>query len=149
MSRKYLKMIYPHLPPSSNNIYFRGSILKAPARKYAEDFAKFAAQTHLHEISQMNPSGIFALHLRFFFDSLVNESWNNLKVPESKRAKTRYKRLDLTNRIKLLEDCIRDALDIDDCQTFAASQEKHHCPASPRVEIEIEEVSPHLFGIPP
>src|SRR3990172_11891222 len=106
MHRRYLKMVFTQLPPSSNDIYFRGSILKAPARKYAEDFSKFAAQNHLHEISGMNPSGVFAVHLRFFFPTVINESWNNPKVKESKRAKSRYKRFDLTNRIKLLEDCI-------------------------------------------
>lgn len=148
MARKYLKMVFPQLPPSSNNIYIKGSILKAPARKYAEDFAKFAAQNHLHEISQMNADGVFALHLRFFFDTVVNETWNNPNVKESKRAKSRYKRFDLSNRIKLLEDCIRDALDIDDCQTFAASQEKHQDPSNPRVEIEVEETSLSLFGVP-
>ncbi len=148
MHRKYLKMVFSQLPPSSNDIYFRGSILKAPARKYAEDFGKFAAQNHLHEISGMNPGGVFAVHLRFFFPTVVNESWNNPKVKESKRAKSRYKRFDLTNRIKLLEDCIRDALDIDDSQTFAASQEKHQDPHNPRVEIEVEEISLTLFGVP-
>lgn len=140
-------MVFPILPPTSNKLYFRGTILTATARKYAEDFAKFAAQHHLHEINEMNAKGVFALHLRFFFETLVNESFENPKVPESKRAKSRYKRIDLTNRVKLLEDCVRDALDIDDSQTFAASLEKHQDPGHERVEIEVEEVSPKLFGL--
>lgn len=144
---KTFRMTYPALPPSSNKIYFRGTILRKEARDYAEKFSLYAAQHHLHEISQMNPEGLFALHLRFFFDTLVNETWNDMKLPPSRRAKSRYKRLDLTNRIKLLEDCVRDALDIDDSQTFAATQEKHQDPKNPRVEIEVEEVSPSLFGI--
>lgn len=147
MSLKILRMTYPVLPPSSNKIYFRGTILKKEARDYAEKFSLFAAQKHLHEISQMNPQGLFALHLRFFFETLVNETWNNMSLPPSRRAKSRYKKLDLSNRIKLLEDCVRDALDIDDSQTFAASQEKHQDPKNPRVEIEVEEVSPALFGV--
>lgn len=144
--RTYLKMVYKELPPTSNKIYFRGTILTQTARTYAEQFANFA-KAYLPEISEMNPDGVFALHLRFFFDNIVNETWNDLSLPPSRRAKTRYKRIDLTNRIKLLEDCVRDALDIDDSQTFAASQEKHLDKTNPRVEIEIEEMSPGLFGI--
>lgn len=142
-----MKMIFPILPPSSNHIYIKGTILTSQARDYAEKFAKFASQHHLHEINQMNPKGIFALHLRFFFGSLINETYGNTKFPPSRRAKTRYKKIDLSNRIKLLEDCVRDALEIDDSHTFAASQEKHQDAGNPRVEIEIEEISPALFGL--
>lgn len=145
--RSYLKMVYKELPPTANHIYIRGSILKAPARAYAENFAKFVAQNYLAEISEMNQSGIFCLVLRFFFPTVVNDTWMNPKVPPSKRAKTRYKRFDLTNRIKFLEDCVRDALDIDDSQTFIAHQEKFQDAENPRVEIEVFEVDPAKFGI--
>lgn len=144
---QHIKMVYSVLPPTSNKIYFRGTILTGVAREYAETFAAWAAKKHLHEINQLNPKGLFALHLRFFFKTLVNESFENEKFPPSKRAKDRYKRIDLSNRIKLLEDCVRDAIDIDDSRTFAASQEKHQDPLNERVEIEIEEVSPNLFGV--
>lgn len=144
--RTYLKMVFNELPPTSNKIYIRGTILTKEARVYAEKFAAFAKQ-FLPEISEMNTKGIFGLHLKFFFDNLINETWDDVTKPPSRRAKSRYKRIDLTNRIKLLEDCVRDALDIDDSQTFAASQEKHLDKKNPRVEIEIEELNPKLFGI--
>jgi Holliday junction resolvase RusA-like endonuclease len=142
-----LHITFPVLPPTSNKIYFRGTTLTRVAREYAEGFAKHAAQNHLHQISQMNQHGIFALHLRFYFESLENETWNNPNVRQSKRAKDRYKKIDLTNRIKLLEDCVRDAIDIDDSRTFAASQEKHQDPGNTRVEIFVNEVEPDLFGL--
>ena len=145
--RQYMKMVYPVLPPTSNKIYYRGTILTGVSREYAESFAAWAAKNHLHEINELNPDGLFALHLRFFFNTLVNETYQNENFPPSKRAKERYKRIDLTNRIKLLEDCVRDAIDVDDSRTFAASQEKHQDPDKERVEIEIEEVSPKLFGV--
>ena len=140
-------MTYPVLPPTSNRIYFRGTQLTAVAREYAEAFAKFAAQNHLHEINQLNHHGIFAIHLRFFFEELTNSSWNNPAVKPSKRAKDRYKRLDLDNRIKLLTDCVRDAIDIDDSRVFAGSQEKHQDATRPRVEIYVQEVDPEMFGV--
>jgi Holliday junction resolvase RusA-like endonuclease len=142
-----ITMVYPVLPPTSNRIYFRGRQLTATAREYAEGFSKFAAQNHLHELSKLNPQGVFAIHLRFYFAELVNASWNNPHVKPSKRAKGRYKKLDLDNRIKLLTDCVRDAMDIDDSRIFAASQEKHQDFIQPRVEITIQEVDPSLFGV--
>lgn len=142
-----LTLIFSQLPPSANKIYFRGTILTTIARKYAEDFAKYAAQNHLAEIGQMNPNGVYACHLRFYFETLLNASFNNPRVPPSKRAKTRYKKLDLDNRIKLLTDCVRDAIGIDDSHIFAASQEKHQDPSHPRVEITVQEISPELFGV--
>jgi Holliday junction resolvase RusA-like endonuclease len=142
-----LKIVYPTLPPSSNKIFFRGTTLTRVAREYAETFAAYAAQKYLPEIMKLNRDGVYAIHLRFFFESLVNETWNNPAVRPSKRAKDRYKRFDLDNRIKLLTDCIRDAIDIDDSRVFAASQEKHQDPKEPRVEIYVQEVDPSDFGL--
>lgn len=142
-----LTIIYPELPPTSNHIYIRGTMLTSKARKYAEDFAKFAAQNYLADIGRLNPNSIYAVHLRFYFESLLNASFDNPRVAPSKRAKTRYKRLDLDNRIKLLTDCVRDAIGVDDSHIFAASQEKHQDPANPHVEITVQEVAPELFGV--
>lgn len=144
-----LRIVYPHLPPSSNHIYVRGTILKKEARIYAEDFAKYVAQNYMPEILKLNPNGIYSISIMFFFETVENATFNNFNIPESKRAKSRYKKFDLTNRVKLLEDCIRDAIDIDDSRTFVASQEKHQDPKNPRVVIDIEEVSPVLFGLLP
>jgi Holliday junction resolvase RusA-like endonuclease len=147
--RDILEFTYPVIPPTSNKLYFRGTMLTEVARKYAEDFSKFMMQNHGAEILEMDKTSVYALHLRFFFTSLENAKWNDPKCPPSKRPKTRYKRLDLSNRIKLLEDCIRDALDIDDAQTFAASQEKHQVRQGEpeRVEIIIQRTRPGLFGL--
>lgn len=145
---KVLKMVYGELPPTSNKIYFRGTILTKKAREYAERFAMVIGREYLPEINGLNPLAIFAIHLHFYFETVVNDSFNNPKVPASKRAKSRYKKFDLTNRVKLLEDCVRDAIAIDDSQTFIAAQEKHMDPLNPRVEIYIHEVNPALFGIP-
>ncbi len=106
-------------------------------------------QHHGADILEMDRDSIYALHLRFFFKSLENARWNDPTCPPSKRPKSRYKRIDLSNRIKLLEDCVRDALDIDDSQTFAASQEKHQIRdgEEERVEIIIQRTDPALFGL--
>lgn len=143
-----LKIIYGELPPSSNKIYFRGTILTKKAREYAERFSLQVAREYLPAISQLNPEALYGLHLHFYFETVVNWTFRDMKLPVSKRAKSRYKKFDLTNRIKLLEDCVRDSLAIDDSQTFVACQEKHMDPTNPRVEIFIHEVQPTLFGVP-
>ena len=141
-----LKIVYPELPPSSNKIYFRGTILTTKAREYAETFSMVVTRQYLPQINRLRPDALYAVHLRFYFETVVNDTFRNPAVKPSKQAKTRYKKFDLTNRIKLLEDCIRDAIGVDDSQTFVASQEKHMDPSFPRVEIFIQEVDPALFG---
>lgn len=145
---KVLKIVYGEIPPTSNKLYFRGTILTKTAREYAERFSMAVSREHLHTINEMNPNALYGMHLRFYFETVINDSFNNPKVKPSKRAKSRYKRFDLSNRIKLLEDCVRDALAIDDSQTFVASQEKHMDASNPRVEIYVHEVDPSMFGIP-
>lgn len=148
-----LHIVYPKLPPSSNHIYAKtpfGLRLTKEARKYAEDFSYHVVRMHLPEINSLDRNGVFALHLKFFYDSLLNEG--AFSPNPKKRPKTLYKKTDLSNRIKLLEDCIRDALAIDDSQTFAASQEKYLDASvgdDGRVEILVQEIDPTTFGLPP
>jgi Holliday junction resolvase RusA-like endonuclease len=148
-----IHIIYRELPPSSNKIYHIGKygqpVLKKEARTYAERFAHFMAVNHGHEFTQLNPVGVYELTLHFYLETAVNESWNNPKVTPSKRAESRYKKMDLSNRIKLIEDCVRDAIAIDDSHTFESHQKKAHDPANPRVEIFINEARPEWYGIPP
>lgn len=142
-----LEMVYPELPPSSNKIYFMGTRLTAHARAYAEKFSHYMFREYGAQVMQLDKDGLYAVHLRFYFDALENETYGNNQIAPSRRAKTRYKKIDLTNRIKLLEDCIRDLIDIDDSHTFAASQEKHQDPGHERVEIVIHRVEPGDFGL--
>lgn len=143
-----LHIIYDEIPPTSNHIYFRGTQLTTKAREYAERFSHFIVRNHLHEIGTLNKKGVFELSLIFYFETVINTSYNNPKIPPSKQAKERYKRFDLTNRIKLIEDCVRDAIQIDDSRTFESHQLKMMDPFRPRVEIFVNEVNPDWYGVP-
>lgn len=153
MSLIFLYIDYDELPPSSNHIYARtrfGTVLTKVAKKYAEDFSYKVIRKHLPEISQLNKNGVFSLQLRFTFKSLLNEG--AFDENPKKRPTTLYKRIDLSNRIKLIEDCIRDVIGIDDSQTFTSQQLKMQDPnvgEKGRVEIIISEVMPDLYGLPP
>ena len=142
-----LHIVYPELPPSSNKIYFRGTILTRKAREYAERFSFHVTRNYLQWINQINPQNIFCLSIRFYFDTLVNATFENPNVPEKKRAKTRYKKIDLSNRVKLLEDCVRDAIGVDDSHTFEMHTMKLQDPANPRVEIVISDTEPRNYGV--
>lgn len=152
MSIQTIYIEYDELPPSSNHIYARtrfGTVLTKQAKKYAEDFSYQVIRKYLPEINQLNRNGVFSLQLRFTFPSLLNES--AFDPNPKKRPTTLYKKIDLSNRIKLLEDCIRDALGIDDSQTFVAYQVKVQDPnvgEKGKVEIIISEVEPTQYGLP-
>jgi Holliday junction resolvase RusA-like endonuclease len=143
-----LHIVYPELPPTSNKLYFHGDRLTGTAREYAERFAHYVAKNYLHLINDLNPEGIYEISLDFYFPSVVNQSFKNPQVRGPKQAQDRYKKFDLSNRIKLLEDCVRDALGIDDSRTFEMHQRKLHDPLRPRVEIFINETKPEWYGVP-
>lgn len=144
-----IHIIYEELPPSSNHLYIRGTTLTRQAREYKSGFKQFVVQkVGLHNIMELDPKALYHVHLEFYFETVVNKSFNDLSLPPSKRAKSLYKKFDLDNRIKFLSDCVRDAISIDDCQTFASSQEKHQDPVRPRVEITVSKIhNTAQFGI--
>jgi Holliday junction resolvase RusA-like endonuclease len=144
-----LKLVHREFPPSSNKIYFRGTTLTKPAVIFAENFAKHMMQNYGHALRPIRSEALYAVHLHFYFETVINATWNNPDLKPSKRAKERYKRFDLDNRIKLLTDCVRDFIDVDDSHFFAGAHEKHMDPADPRIEIFIQDVNPEDFGVPP
>lgn len=142
-----LKLVYPELPPTSNKLYFQGTRLTTVAREYGERFSYHVTREYLHLINQLDSKAIYSISLFFYFESLLNESYGNPKVPEKKRAKTRYKKLDLSNRVKLVEDCARDFLGIDDSHTFEMLTMKAVDKTNPRVEIYVRDVDPKWYGV--
>jgi hypothetical protein len=120
------------------------------AKQYRSDFLMQTRSTYGHLFNQLNDSdlAVYAVHLIFHMD-LLNISWNNPEFPPSKRAKSRYKKVDLDNRIKLLTDCVRNAMGIDDSRIFAGSQEKHHLTVgeAENLEVIIQEANPKTFGL--
>jgi hypothetical protein len=147
-----LDVWYPILPPTANKIYVRGSILRTEARQYREEFRKFLHTNYGHLIQELpnpkkDPNIVFKLVLVMHLNCL-NESWNNPKIHKSRRSDTRYKRIDLTNRIKFFEDCIKDAVDIDDSLTFEAAQYKMHSPDKEGIRFILQVAKAEHYGVP-
>jgi len=86
------------------------------------------------------------IHYHFPPEEILNKSW--LASGKSK-AKSPYKRMDVGNRRKLLEDCVAEAVDIDDSLSFRLELVKLVADDTPRVEIFLEYENPVCFGVPP
>jgi len=106
--------------------------LSPEAKKYRRVCSQLLLSTALKQIQSLDPSRVYRLELEFFLKAVVNKGW-----PAT--AKSRYKRIDLSNRIKLLEDVIKDATQIDDCQHFEllVSKRQANVPGEERVEVRL------------
>jgi Holliday junction resolvase RusA-like endonuclease len=106
------------LPPSSNRAYINvrggGRALSTEGRKYKTETTAFLAQNYPSELKQILPDTKYFCYVRFYFEAVMNKEG----------AQTRYKRLDTSNRLKLFEDCLKDACGIDDSQFFIWTIEK-------------------------
>jgi Holliday junction resolvase RusA-like endonuclease len=109
----------PWLPPSANNIYRKG---RGGKRFLSEEAKRFKTEVKTHLSRNYGPAlkyfvkdEPYSLIVLFVFADekmLFNKGW-----PQS--AKTRYKKLDVSNRLKLLEDALVDATGCDDAQHWS------------------------------
>jgi Holliday junction resolvase RusA-like endonuclease len=119
----------------------------AEAEHYRKQFREFIRTTLFVEVQKFRKkhttSKTYTLTIMFFFrpEDILNQGW--LK----KQAKTPYKKMDVGNRRKLLEDCFAESLDIDDSLFFGVELYKFVGGES-RVELILEETDPRTFGIP-
>jgi len=99
----------------------------------------------------VDPELLYRFDMVAYFETLENPGWferytkdtrdreGNTKHHRGERkAKSRYKRIDVDNRIKFLQDCVSKSIGIpDDAQIFIGYQEKREDPDNPRVEITV------------
>jgi Holliday junction resolvase RusA-like endonuclease len=123
------------MPPTVNKLYFtmRGArVLSAEGRR-----AKTQIQAQVTAAAAANKSlekeRPLTLKIDLFFARLENKGWCKGK------AKSRYKRIDTTNRAKLIEDAIAKALGIDDSLFFKVVLTKHVSDSNEYASIIIEE----------
>ena len=123
------------LPPSINKLYknnrWGGRILSPEAKKFSVA-AKLTLSKKWAFEEGLTPNEPYALSLTFFMPRVVNAGWPNTKA--------RFKKQDVTNYIKLLEDVICEVCGIDDSCFMRVNLPKCEDPENPRIEITIEEV---------
>lgn len=154
-----LRICIPFLPPSSNKIYvtdFRRKrrFKSKPALAFEEEFKSTVVPKYLPWISQMigpeqDPSVIYTAFIDFYFpkDQLINKTWGS---GTKSAAKMRYKKMDTGNRLKLIYDCLSDALDIDDSHFFHVGGRKLSAEGfrvDPQAHIFLTKQDSKLFGV--
>jgi hypothetical protein len=151
-----LEIHFPKLPPSDNHIRVHrrqgGEVYSKEAEEYRSNFRSHAHKQYFLPIQKFVqghlPTSAYRLTLVFYFETLVNEGWLKVGRDGKRGAKTVYKKMDAGNRRKLIEDCLADALGLDDSLTMELTLVKAMDPVNPRVILYLEEVNPADFGIP-
>lgn len=118
-------MIHLHLdgvPPSSNNAYANmrggGRILTKEGKRYLAETKSALAQNFPRELRFFKKNTPYLVAVRFSFLQIENAGW------ATEQAKNRYKHFDAGNRLKLVEDCLKDIGGIDDSQNMRLVLEK-------------------------
>jgi len=117
-----IRLEVPTLPPSANHAYFnlpggRGRGLTKKGKAYKAETVAYITRTYPEEMLFFNPKDAYLLLVCFHFKALYNKGY-------PKTAKTKYKKIDLGNRLKLFEDALKDAAGIDDCQNMIIVMQK-------------------------
>jgi Holliday junction resolvase RusA-like endonuclease len=146
-----LNMIIPHVPPSENKIRVHrrqgGQVYSKEARDYVTLFSQFVRENYFTEINRFvaehTETSVYRLQMTFFFPTLINEGWAKNK------AKTLYKKFDVGNRRKLIEDCLVGVLgEIDDSLFFELVLIKEMSQTHEGVHICLIRQNPQEYGVP-
>ncbi len=121
---------WPEIPPSVNNLYFtrgRKRILTAEARAFKNAFIASRGGLSFSELErfQPDPEGAYELRLWFFLpkEQLYNKSYGKRK------GTAKFKKMDASNLVKLVEDAISELLGLEDRNNFTVVTHKRVAPA--------------------
>jgi len=146
-----------YIPPSINRAYIprlrRGKggvklakVMNNEVRAFVDRFKTDIVSRYLQELCDLPDDGVtvFRIDYKFVFDTLINKTWG-----EKGGAKHRYKIVDTSNRVIIIENALKAALDIDDSMFFVGEIRKEMDPGHVRTEITITAQDPEDFGVPP
>lgn len=149
-----LFIVLPFLPPSSNHIYVgrkggKGRFLSKEASTFKTRAITHIQSNYLADISRLDREGIYGVWYAFYFplEDLLNLTFGSGKKGS---AKTRYKRLDVENRLKLVSDALATAIGIDDCQFFEGGHTKLSASLTsgiPQIHVFLTPQPPSRFGL--
>ena len=142
------------LPPSTNKLYQRTRQGRVVLSKDARMFRERLQQRMVGELPNLasfpiGPEVVYQFDSILYFESLENAGWAQTyargKNKGKRKAATRYKKIDVDNRVKFLQDSVMASIGADDCQVFAGYQEKHEDPGDPRAEVRVTVISRDRF----
>lgn len=120
-----IHIVVPSIPVSANAAYVnqrggRGRVLSRKGKKYKLETTNYISRHFPAELQYFKPNIPYMLLIHFIFGdekALLNKGY-----PET--AKSRYKKLDVGNRLKLFEDALTDTTDCDDSQHWVVTLSK-------------------------
>jgi Endodeoxyribonuclease RusA len=121
--------------------------------------------SNLGSVSRLptDQESVYRIDLDVYIDSLENPGWFEFFEQDTfvtrgpkkgqvvgrqgeRKAKTRYKVVDVDNRIKFLQDCVCKSVGIpNDCQVFQVGSTKYEDANNPRVEVTITVLDVNQF----
>ena len=118
----------PGLPISTNHAYTNivtghgkkriiKRVLTKEGRKYKTETTAYIVERYPAEMTMFKQDTPYGYIIQLVFPNLLNKGWPD-------KAKTRYKKLDASNRVKLLEDAAAEAFGIDDCNFLSTRADK-------------------------
>lgn len=132
----YLKL--PNVPPSLNNVYTtvrKGKktlrILTKEGRAYKEQTKAVLLQEYPLELAKITRNVPYVLLCRFHIRGMETAGYREGK------AKGRYKRLDASNRVKVVEDVIAEVGAYDDAQHILSAAHKVQATGQEYTEVWI------------
>jgi len=133
------------LPPTDNHIYFnlkvgKGGIARAltdEAKKYKRSVASTIAEIVIRSNVKIefHRDVPYLCIMKLFFEHTENKGWVEGK------ADNRYKKIDTTNRNKLLIDAVMESLGVDDSHIHPVIKFKHCDEEDSRVEVSVYELT--------
>jgi Holliday junction resolvase RusA-like endonuclease len=146
------------MPPSVNHLYVqrrggKGRALTKEAEAY-QSYIKQVVGDNLHLLGgfPLDQEQVYGISITAQFTSLQNPGWFevNMKGPNKgqRKAKSRYRRIDVDNRIKFVQDCLTKTIGIpDDSQVFADHARKIEGPDEKlTIRIFVEDPADYLRG---
>ena len=138
----HLRVWIDKLPPSSNHIYVsipgKGRFLSPQAMAFKVYAMRVIQQQGRVAFLGLKSNIPYELHLAVFFD----------QVEYLKSSKgSRYKRIDLSNQVKLIEDTVAAATGIDDAHNFRMVLEKHCDPDHPGMYVTLRPIEEGRMGL--
>jgi hypothetical protein len=144
-----LRVWIPFLPPSSNKIYEpvyvrgkpRGKRLSDSGRRFKVRAMKIIQEGGRAALLNLKENIPYELTLAVFLEKVENKSWTTGSTT------SRYAKIDVTNRIKLIEDTVADAVGVDDRHNFRISLEKHCDPDNPGIYVFLSKIPEEEVGL--
>ncbi len=132
-----VKFDIPGMPPSINHAWFnlprRGRSLKPAGKKYKNEVQTLLAQKYPKELMTFHKHEPYLVFFRIHLEAIENATWGAAK----KAAENRYKKNDVTNRIKILEDVISEVTGVDDSATMTFIIQKVQAVPASNEKIEV------------